>query len=256
MSIVEQSQNRTHSRLPELDSGSHSFSMVRLLRSFNLSLPTKSLSRNDARAFTLAEVLITLGIIGVVAAMTIPNLAKNIQDKQFKEAAKKAYSVASQAIQQMKTDNGGSLDSYYGATKTFKPDFIKYFKVIKDCGWENCVTSVAGVSDVYKTLEGSQYASSWRLDEGQFVTSDGMFWGIENFTGPIILITVDVNGYTQMPNVYGKDVFMFQILNDNLVPLGMVGTFYPISSNMCNKNFASATQGFACMYNVMQGIDY
>lgn len=50
------------------------------------------------RAFTLAEVLITLGILGVVIAMTIPGLMQNIQDKQFKEAAKEAFSKSSQAV--------------------------------------------------------------------------------------------------------------------------------------------------------------
>ena len=47
--------------------------------------------------FTLAEVLITLGIIGVVAAMTIPTLISNTNGSQFKSAYKKALSTLSQA---------------------------------------------------------------------------------------------------------------------------------------------------------------
>ncbi len=47
--------------------------------------------------FTLAEVLITLGIIGVVAAMTIPTLISNTNGAQFKTAYKKALSVLNQA---------------------------------------------------------------------------------------------------------------------------------------------------------------
>ena len=43
--------------------------------------------------FTLAEVLITLGIIGVVAAMTIPTLISNTNGAQFKTAYKKALST-------------------------------------------------------------------------------------------------------------------------------------------------------------------
>ena len=50
------------------------------------------------KGFTLAEVLITLGIIGVVAAMTMPTLINSTQGAQYKTAYKKALSVLSQAI--------------------------------------------------------------------------------------------------------------------------------------------------------------
>ena len=50
------------------------------------------------RAFTLAEVLITLGIIGVVAAMTMPTLMSSTQGAQYKAAYKKALSALSQAV--------------------------------------------------------------------------------------------------------------------------------------------------------------
>ena len=48
--------------------------------------------------FTLAEVLITLGIIGVVAAMTMPTLMNQTQGAQYKTAYKKALSALSQAV--------------------------------------------------------------------------------------------------------------------------------------------------------------
>ncbi len=50
------------------------------------------------KGFTLAEVLITLGIIGVVAAMTMPTLINSTQGAQYKTAYKKALSVMSQAV--------------------------------------------------------------------------------------------------------------------------------------------------------------
>ena len=53
---------------------------------------------NALTAFTLAEVLITLGIIGVVAAMTIPTLISNTNGAQFKTAYKKALSTLNQAV--------------------------------------------------------------------------------------------------------------------------------------------------------------
>ena len=50
------------------------------------------------QAFTMAEVLITIGIIGVVAAMTLPSLINNAQNKEFEEGLKRYYSILSQAL--------------------------------------------------------------------------------------------------------------------------------------------------------------
>ena len=57
-------------------------------------------------AFTLAEVLITLGIIGIVAAMTIPSLMNNAQDYSFQQGYKKIFSVISNASKQAQADDG------------------------------------------------------------------------------------------------------------------------------------------------------
>jgi len=58
--------------------------------------------KSSKSGFTLAEVLTTLMVIGVVAAMTIPTLLNSTADQQAKVAAKKAASVLSQAVQLMK----------------------------------------------------------------------------------------------------------------------------------------------------------
>lgn len=210
----------------------------------------------NKRAFTLAEVLITLAIIGVVAALTLPTLIKNIQDAQFKNAAKEAFSKASQAVQQIKIDNGGDLSSYYATANSFKPVFMKYFKVSKDCGWHDCVVG-ADASSAYNNLYGTPGAT-WFMTYGQFVTTDGMFWAIYNVGdayGSYLIITVDVNGYTQKPNIFGRDVFMFQVLNDNLVPMGSKNTFCS-TATYCNANGNTGWQGLACMDFVMRGINY
>ena len=66
--------------------------------------------------FTLAEVLITLGIIGVVAAMTIPTISHNIQHAVFKNQFKKFYSTFYQAILAANTRHGAPLKCYYWFT--------------------------------------------------------------------------------------------------------------------------------------------
>ena len=52
----------------------------------------------NKNGFTLAEVLITLGIIGVVASMTLPVLIQNNKNKEVESRLKKVYSVMNQAI--------------------------------------------------------------------------------------------------------------------------------------------------------------
>ncbi|MDD3437251.1 MAG: prepilin-type N-terminal cleavage/methylation domain-containing protein [Candidatus Gastranaerophilales bacterium] len=98
--------------------------------------------------FTLCEVLITLGIIGIIAEITIPNLIANIQEQSWKTAARVAYSKASQAVEQMKMEEGGSLAYYYVTPSSFKPEFMKYFKVIQDCGLLNVLLTVLGISGI------------------------------------------------------------------------------------------------------------
>ena len=60
-------------------------------------------------AFTLAEVLITLGIIGVVAALTLPSLIQKYQDQVLENQLKKMYSTLSQGIQKAMADDGVSV---------------------------------------------------------------------------------------------------------------------------------------------------
>lgn len=203
-------------------------------------------------AFTLAEVLITLGIIGIVAALTIPTLMNKIQDYQYTQAAKKLYSEASQVVAQMKLDNGGTLSSYYTKAGSFEPIFRTYFKDAKPGAY----VAKSGCQAVgYKTLHNDTYdIYTWGcwVDEGQFKTPDGVFWGIEN-SGVDIAISVDVNGETKGPNMAGRDLFMFQLINDNLLPMGTQGTSF---TDLCTRNTSATQQGLSCMYNVMQGIDY
>ena len=70
--------------------------------------------------FTLAEVLITLGIIGVVAAITIPSVINNYQKKQTAVKLKKFYSVMSQAVIRWQQDEGLEPE-----TATFSSDMIR-----------------------------------------------------------------------------------------------------------------------------------
>lgn len=89
------------------------------------------------RAFTLAEVLITLGIIGVVAALTIPALIQNYKNHETEARLAKFYSVVNQAIAMAEVDYG---DKIYWAEDGndpkkrdawFKKYFFPYMKIVK-----------------------------------------------------------------------------------------------------------------------------
>ena len=82
------------------------------------------------KGFTLAEVLITLGIIGVVASMTIPTLMTNISNRQFETGAKKTEATLIQALLMMKANN--ALVGHE-TTENFVSELKNYLKIAKTC---------------------------------------------------------------------------------------------------------------------------
>ena len=96
--------------------------------------------------FTLAEVLITLGIIGVVAAMTLPSLIANYKEKELVTRAKRTYSVVMNAINAYNTDNEslGDYSTLMDASKSNEEilaEFSKYFNnamLCKQNGKQKC----------------------------------------------------------------------------------------------------------------------
>ena len=103
--------------------------------------------------FTLAEVLITLGIIGVVAAMTMPTLMNATNGAQYKTAYKKALSVISQAIVL-----NLALDDYdLGTTTTTDTEGFSMFALLKNR--TNVVRTETGTIDSYSALLGSDATS-------------------------------------------------------------------------------------------------
>lgn len=94
------------------------------------------------KGFTLAEVLITLGVIGVVAAITMPTLINNYKKSAYVSKFKHTYSLLQQAIALSQVENG-PLDTWdYSADPTddanrtaFAEKYITpYLKIIKNCG--------------------------------------------------------------------------------------------------------------------------
>lgn len=220
-------------------------------------------------AFTLAEVLITLGIIGVVAAMTLPTLIANKQKMELQTALKKSYSVLSNALIDMSRDLGETVNPLDYNAQAFVYVYKNYLKVVYYCGTQGCASmsqdeenpDVKNVIKNYMTYNKSKNVGTYIFDDGQMFLVDGSFIMIENPAVSVgserVFITVDVNGYKKKPNVYGQDLFTFQILNNGkLVPMGSEGTFYNDMSTYCSKNSSNAMNGVACAYKALTDESY
>ena len=205
--------------------------------------------------FTLAEVLITLGIIGVVAAMTMPTLVANYQKNVTVNRLKKAYSVMSNAFVTSQDENGdmntwgmnniGSVsDGYRNVIPPFLKNYIiKYLDVSNDCGFD----CPAQYNVKRYRLNGNLW--SWYgnyviyLKDGTIVSfmvdNDSKVW-------KVVRVYVDINGDAR-PNVSGKDIFTFKLDTNGKSALNMSGvtevakskkrsTLLGTCRDCCNKN--------------------
>lgn len=184
--------------------------------------------------FTLAEVLVTLAIIGVVAALTIPTLINSVQDNQYKSAWKKNFSILSQATLKMVDDNGGTLVGVLTDYAPMRTAYERYISKVKSCDqWSNLGSCWHNYSN-FSWLNGTTITNSWDNMNGS-VLSDGtliqyQYWsancntaiGSLNVCGEIY---ADVNGF-KGPNVYGKDIFSALVLSNRIVPRGIDGDEY------------------------------
>lgn len=169
-------------------------------------------------AFTLAEVLITLGVIGVVAAMTIPTMMQNMQDQAFKTAYKKAFSVATNAFK-MGTVDGSNyspmLSTMDGPSaclnwQIFSSQFIKAKECINNNN-DQCWNMTTGA----ETSNGAPIA----LFNG-FIDNSGMSWSMRGdctttASYNVSFFLVDTNGL-KGPNKYGKDRWAFSWVLDGV----------------------------------------
>lgn len=133
--------------------------------------------------FTLAEVLITLGIIGVVAALTMPVLVGNYQKKQTVTKLKRAFSVLSQAVLMSELDNGSTeFWNYNLEAKEFYDIYLKKYLITTEDVQFSEIRKVV----TYKYLNnveaegaiGNNNSYAIKLNDGTFVIIDG--WEIKD----------------------------------------------------------------------------
>lgn len=201
-------------------------------------------------AFTLAEVLITLGIIGVVAALTLPALIQNYQKKTWVEGLKVGVSMLEQGFRQaMAADGvddirnttffekcrGDRADGVYNSSEwrdRCKPELEKYFKglkfesvpdqialgdntnIITD---PNTCKKLVGKTNKWYYLNDRSKCRGWKnvaVTLANGMRADISFGDYGYNTGAITAL--DING-GKGPNTWGRDVFYLTILPDGRV---------------------------------------
>ncbi|MBQ8458867.1 type II secretion system protein [bacterium] len=174
--------------------------------------------------FTLAEVLITIGIIGVVAALTIPSLATNITHRKLKSQFEKAYSEVNQAARAFYADTDSTVHDYDVNVNAFYTSqvlekFMSYYKSPSKTSNDSWATfdNLNGI----KNLNLNGYEITGYPCDRSYASSDiiGRTWVMDDSSrnldyGPKICI--DINGIDK-PNRWGYDRFVFVFTENNAV---------------------------------------
>ena len=195
------------------------------------------------RAFTLSEVLITLVVIGIIAAITVPTLSANSNKQAIKSALRKNFSIISQGLDRYYVDNGEQFISYNN--EDVHNFFKAYFNVGKDCYVGQCTEETIiykNYGDKDSTWVKYPEKTSLILDDGTYITYT---WNADE--RPVF--TVDVNGPFRKPNKLGVDTFAFTIK-----PQNNLGPYWdsPWDEYYCNPKKTSFGNGLGCTAKVLR----
>lgn len=219
------------------------------------------ISVKKRKAFTLAEVLITLGIIGVVAAMTIPSLMSSYQKKAIENQIKQTYSILAQGIRLYVAEEGVSgltANDWQTNNESFAKFFQSYFKVAQSCegAYEKCFPNN------FKFLDGENFSfdgyscdltyilingASVCVDaadptDTSFVIPAGTAQNPSPFIiRPVITLEIDVNG-PKPPNIFGYDMH-------GTLAVDEYGNLYV---HEYKKDGAMTAQGWGAMGQIMK----
>ena len=202
---------------------------------------------NNKNGFTLAEVLITLVIIGVIAAMTIPTLMNKTNNQEYISRLKKTYSALSQATKKIISDEGlprGDRGGWATSDEALYNMYKKYLSNAKECNvGDSCLTPIDYKK--YNTSTSANWDIGSKTSLGRLVLADGAivqfhFTSASCESKTCAHIMVDVNGQ-KGPNMYGKDAFRFYLGEEGLFPTGCSYN----KSNCLSVNSGSGT-GCTC----------
>lgn len=221
-------------------------------------------------AFTLAEVLITIGIISIVACITIPSLIAKHNEKVMMTKLSKMYSLLGNIYERAVLENGDVSNWFYGSDKTENNKIIsdilmKYLSVVKTCEndrYDKCLSKLYYLSGVVEShcvqKNNAGECTSNVLKDGSIITIL-----VANTSVKGSWIYTDLNG-RKGPNVFGRDVFRFMLTPKGILPDGKITQDNKFGlnildnySNSCLK-MTDYTRGFGCTSWVLinKNMDY
>ena len=187
-----------------------------------------------AIAFTLAETLIVMGVIGIVSALTLPNLNSSTGDKERVAKVKKIYQNLNDALGRAVAVYG-PFDEWFinDSNQTQKAKragerITEFMKITKNCettGGQGCFTA-----GEYKRPNGTSAINYDGIDTPpyyRFITADGMSIGIDPSNKNVI---VDIDGPSKGSYTANKDLFGFKITDNGIEPQAYDKTFSELLS--------------------------
>lgn len=189
----------------------------------------------NRNAFTLAEVLITLGIIGVVAALTLPTIITKYQKQETATKLKKVYTILQQAVRAAEVDNEALKYWEFRDGNNFFDTYMKsHLNVLTD--YKNTQFPTEYTPQCLNKTNCLNFGQLRDANTRKVILSDGTLLSFQVSSlhdGQKIgvVIVTDINGFKK-PNRYGRDLFLLTIQPEfGVVPYGIGYSFHSLDSN-------------------------
>ena len=203
----------------------------------------------NKKGFTLAETLLALTIIGVVAALVMGNLIAHTIKQQTVAKLQKTSTILGQALKKTEAFNG--FHNYWDfpagvseqSTNTFFDDYLKSYLVLM----EDCKTSQEKECEFqFKELNGTKKTldANWR----RFYLNDGMFVAMQTNGSDdykVIYFYVDINGKSLF-NTVARDIFMFEYWAQNKEHPEYEGKLLPYGHQYTKEQLMTASNEDNC----------
>lgn len=182
-------------------------------------------------AFTLTEIMIAMGVIGIISAITVPTLVNNYTKKANATQIRKFAQEIATAADMYTTENSKThlkhtgIYNSVGNANTF---ITSKFKVTKNCG----ASGSGCFADNYRSISNASSLEKFNCTGSiSYVLTNGVAICARatNSGSNYVQFYVDING-TRAPNIGGRDMFMFYLRNDGDIS-GTIGTAYTCTSN-------------------------
>jgi prepilin-type N-terminal cleavage/methylation domain-containing protein len=219
------------------------------------------MSKKISKGFTLTEVLITLSIIGVIVALTMPNLLATIGNGKTRTQLLKLQADMDQALS-LYDVNGGSvqnvLNAGTGQSTAFRDMFTSVMRT-QDSGTKGCYMKYANGTVVWNNTSLPYIKLKNGTELMQFYVSSTACtgWGATDCGN----FYIDLDGQSQGANKYASDIYAFSLIKDpnnggfSIVPFGSTTghTYNPVTNTASRCNGA---YGNGCAAEILGGLTY